>query len=109
MSGLPVIAVIVIGLCVSLAAHAFMEARLCRAPALDEATIHHFGLVPSLVLVALCGPVLVLREWGMFAAMPASRALAGRAAALALTTVWAASIGLVAIGLGGHVALLAPG
>lgn len=109
MPGLLVLAVVVIGLSVSLAVHNFMEARLARVPALDEPTIRHFGIVASLLLVALCGPVLVLREWRMLSGLPAGRALVARSAALALTTLWAASIGLVAIGLGGHAVLLASG
>ena len=109
MAGTLLLAVLVTGLCVSLAVHSLMEARLSRVPGLDEATVRHFGVFPSLLLVAFCGPVLVLREWRGLARRPVVRALAARSAALALTTVWAASIGLVAIGLGGHVVLLASG
>ncbi len=100
-------AVLVTGLCVALAVHSLMEARLSRPPALDEAMVRHFGVVASLLFIALSGPILVLRGWPGRPDAPILRLALLRSGALLLTVFWAASIGLVAIGLGGHVAGLA--
>jgi hypothetical protein len=95
--------IVVVGFAVALSVFFLLEAALHGRPAFDEATVLRLGVAPSVVLFALCGPVMIVRA-GL------SRNAHGRRSRWPLTAMvaaaaWAGLVGVVAVETGRLIAI----